>query len=569
MLGALLGPGVWLMARLQYPIKVLLVLLLLSVLWFIPDTASSIRETRSELLGVQYSVELRKLLEHLPRYRVLLFAVEQGDAHLASKAALEAQLLEQTVLDIDRVDRSIGKLLQIQDSWLRFKSQWQALENQLPFLSAPDGYQRYTELIEDLVLLMVEVGDKSGLTLDAELESYYLMLLGVHELPWMLNSLEKIRGMAFLQEGLDISANGFVHIPTLIGAVYDHKSRIVKVQTKVMQGELKTALLQMLPEDPNLISALSNPGAYALEERFDAGNTAVESVFSLYDRVMGKLGRMLDQRLESLIVQRNMGAGFVAVCLLLALYLCAGIYFYRRHDSQELEKATQKIRAGETDLGIELINQEELGNLANSFNQLAATIRSDRLRNKQLEVLSRKDGLTGLPNRRFLDESLNNEWKRAQRSGAKLALLMMDIDFFKSLNDIYGHLHGDECLKKVASALERLARRSSDFVARYGGEEFVLVATDVEKEQACQLAQHIREGIKTLAITHVGNPACEVVTVSIGIAIAVPANTPGPWQQLLNRADLALYQAKEQGRDRFVVDDSLCHLGAGNEGQMT
>ncbi|MEZ5525511.1 MAG: diguanylate cyclase [Pseudomonadales bacterium] len=185
--------------------------------------------------------------------------------------------------------------------------------------------------------------------------------------------------------------------------------------------------------------------------------------------------------------------------------------------------------------------------------------------------MSRKDEADlGLPNRRFLDESLNNEWKRAQRSGAKLALLMMDIDFFKSLNDIYGHLHGDECLKKVASALNAPgASKQRDFVARYGGEEFVLVATDVEKEQACQLAQHIREGIKTLAITHVGNPACEVVTVSIGIAIAVPANTPGPWQQLLNRADLALYQAKEQGRDRFVVDDSLCHLRAGNEGQMT
>ncbi len=167
----------------------------------------------------------------------------------------------------------------------------------------------------------------------------------------------------------------------------------------------------------------------------------------------------------------------------------------------------------------------------------------------ELQRLSFVDGLTGVANRRFLDQQLDLEWRRLAREQAPLALVMVDIDQFKLFNDTYGHLAGDDCLRRVAQALGQSLLRPADILARYGGEEVVAVLPGTSLEGALALAERMRRQVEGLAIAHAASTVAPWVTVSLGVAAQVPANHDNP-QQVLAAADAALYQAKQAGRNR-------------------
>ena len=171
--------------------------------------------------------------------------------------------------------------------------------------------------------------------------------------------------------------------------------------------------------------------------------------------------------------------------------------------------------------------------------------------NAQLSALSATDGLTGIANRRRFDEALASERSRATRSGQPLALVMLDVDFFKAYNDHYGHLAGDDCLRHIAQMLAGQLHRSSDLVARYGGEEFVLLAPVRDTADARRIAETARQALAALALPHAQSP-WGTVTASLGVAVHVPA--VGETAELLvQQADLALYQAKARGRNQTVL----------------
>jgi two-component system chemotaxis family response regulator WspR len=172
--------------------------------------------------------------------------------------------------------------------------------------------------------------------------------------------------------------------------------------------------------------------------------------------------------------------------------------------------------------------------------------------NRELEKLSSLDGLTGISNRRRFDEVLDQEWRRAMRKGAILSLIILDIDFFKLYNDHYGHQGGDECLKKVAKALEGSLHRSTDMVARYGGEEFVAILPEIDAAGAMTVAETMRTRIQDQQIAHAKSKVSEFVSISIGVASMVP-NAEIPAGSLVAAADLALYKAKEEGRNRVKL----------------
>jgi two-component system, sensor histidine kinase LadS len=170
--------------------------------------------------------------------------------------------------------------------------------------------------------------------------------------------------------------------------------------------------------------------------------------------------------------------------------------------------------------------------------------------NDKLEALTMVDGLTGIANRRQFDQVLQREWLRLQRTQQPLALVMLDVDWFKRYNDHYGHPAGDQCLRQVATAIAALGR-GSDLMARYGGEEFVLVAPDTDAEQALALAQRACATVQALALPHTGSEM-GVVTLSCGVAAVVPQ--PGQDSApLMRAADAALYRAKHQGRNQAVA----------------
>nr|WP_320193394.1 PleD family two-component system response regulator [uncultured Desulfobacter sp.] len=172
----------------------------------------------------------------------------------------------------------------------------------------------------------------------------------------------------------------------------------------------------------------------------------------------------------------------------------------------------------------------------------------------KLESLAMIDGLTGIANRRSFDQTIEQEWRRAQRTDTHLSLIMIDIDEFKRYNDNYGHGAGDECLRLVAYTIESTMRRSGDFVGRYGGEEFVVLLPECDLEGALEVAEKIRLKIKELNIPHRFSKVADHITVSLGCnAMKYESGTTST--KLLHKADQALYQAKEQGRDRVVASD--------------
>lgn len=177
-----------------------------------------------------------------------------------------------------------------------------------------------------------------------------------------------------------------------------------------------------------------------------------------------------------------------------------------------------------------------------------------RTANDKLEQLSRIDSLTEVANRRFFNETLLCEWRRAAREKRSLAILMIDVDYFKRFNDHYGHLQGDECLQMVAQALMTAVRRGGDLVARYGGEEFAVVLPNAG-EEAMSVAERCRAAVAALNVTHEKSEGTGYVTVSIGMSSVIPSGSMAP-EDLLDSADKALYSAKDGGRNKVIYN--LC-----------
>ncbi len=162
------------------------------------------------------------------------------------------------------------------------------------------------------------------------------------------------------------------------------------------------------------------------------------------------------------------------------------------------------------------------------------------------------DPLTGLANRRALESHAEAEWRRLARAGGSLVFVMVDVDHFKAYNDSFGHLAGDECLRRVATALRRLAQRPGDLVARYGGEEFACLFVGLERERTAPHAERLRAAVEELSLPHPASAVAPVVTVSLGVTWAEPAPT-SDWRAALAAADAALYRAKQGGRNRIEM----------------
>lgn len=172
--------------------------------------------------------------------------------------------------------------------------------------------------------------------------------------------------------------------------------------------------------------------------------------------------------------------------------------------------------------------------------------------NEELARLSFSDALTHLANRRRFDELLEKEFLRLRRSGAPLSLIMLDIDFFKNFNDTYGHVAGDECLRKVGAQIDSLVSRASDLAARYGGEEFAIILPETDAQGAVALAEQIRTGIAGLDIPHVASSVAGHVTVSLGVVTAITTDMASG-TDVVKLADAQLYLAKAEGRNRVVA----------------
>ncbi len=202
------------------------------------------------------------------------------------------------------------------------------------------------------------------------------------------------------------------------------------------------------------------------------------------------------------------------------------------------------------------------GLAATSFVLINLLIENSRLYVKlaagqdELRRLTTVDPLTGIANRRAFDAALNSEWRRAVRNRTSLSLLLVDVDCFKSFNDLYGHPAGDDCLRRIARVLVGTARRGGETIARLGGEEFAVLLPTIESSDASALARRVCQTIRDLGIRHGASPVAVHVTISVGVASTFPSREADPWDPgppgLVERADRALYGAKAAGRDQVA-----------------
>ena len=179
--------------------------------------------------------------------------------------------------------------------------------------------------------------------------------------------------------------------------------------------------------------------------------------------------------------------------------------------------------------------------------------------NRELQSLVNVDGLTRVANRRCFDAYLEQEWNRLGREEDSLSLILCDVDFFKSYNDVYGHLAGDDCLCQIATILKQEARFPVDLVARYGGEEFAVILPNTPAEGAINVADKIRQELNRSRIPHSGSPISQYVTASLGVTTMIPKIGQFA-HQIVAIADKALYQAKLEGRDRVCVIETATEI---------
>ncbi|NEQ37144.1 MAG: diguanylate cyclase [Okeania sp. SIO3I5] len=179
--------------------------------------------------------------------------------------------------------------------------------------------------------------------------------------------------------------------------------------------------------------------------------------------------------------------------------------------------------------------------------ELSQTLDALQEANLKLENLARIDGLTQIPNRRYFDEFLEQEWRRLVREKQFLSLIMFDVDHFKLYNDFYGHQAGDQCLFKIAQTAQKIVKRPADLLARYGGEEFAVILPNTDKEGTSMVAAEIQSAVKDLGIPHT-EVEKQIITISLGVATMMPS-IDQTLQELILEADKALYRAKQQGRD--------------------
>jgi diguanylate cyclase (GGDEF)-like protein len=168
--------------------------------------------------------------------------------------------------------------------------------------------------------------------------------------------------------------------------------------------------------------------------------------------------------------------------------------------------------------------------------------------------LANADGLTGLANRRWFDEQLEEEWQRGVKNRQQLALLLIDVDLFKAYNDLFGHLGGDECLRKIAGVIADALPPGVGMASRFGGEEFAVILPNTEREQALVVAESLRRAVEAMNLPHTES-RWGVQTISIGVAVSVPERT-GSALGLLSASDSALYCAKRLGRNRVESGSS-------------
>ncbi len=267
--------------------------------------------------------------------------------------------------------------------------------------------------------------------------------------------------------------------------------------------------------------------------------------YGTYDKAdVDALFELTKEEKHPLIAQLSESIGFMLVKI-------EGREFALEMRIQELQEANEKI--DEYSKTLELKVAERTKELQEKNKALTLEIKKRQkiqkaleTANEQLVLISNQDGLTGLANRRRFDDYLSREWSAHKRTKKEFSLILCDVDHFKFYNDTYGHREGDDCLKRIAQAIDGCMRRPRDMAARYGGEEFAAILPETGLDGALKMAEKIRSQVEALSIPHESSKICDHVTISLGVAVVTPTSDLTE-KGFVEMADISLYEAKQKG----------------------
>ena len=256
------------------------------------------------------------------------------------------------------------------------------------------------------------------------------------------------------------------------------------------------------------------------------------------------------KRLHDNVYSAMINSAWVSLIILVTITFTLLLFF--RPLRKAAKSVKRMVKNPQSLTHIKVYKNDEIGELVTGFNLLIDMVNERNINlekaNHVLESLSQTDGLTGIANRRYFDETLCHVWRVQTRNQQPLTLLLIDIDYFKKYNDTYGHIAGDDCLKNVTKAIKTSINRPTDFFARYGGEEFVILIQGDIKEGRI-VAEKARTAVSKLQMEH-KNSSHKHLTISLGVASVVPQVNNAP-VELIEQADLLLYQSKANGRNRI------------------
>ena len=575
--------AVSIMKRLKYWQKFLLIgtLFLLPIMQteylLFSGIAKDIRFVQNERLGIEYTNHIRTLLEALQQHRGIVNAYLSGDTSFLGNIARQQSKIEETIIEIDKVDQKLGSSFHTTDQWNDIKDKWFTLKSSLSHLQPKesfalnsdiikDSFELHTSIVTNLLAVIGNIKDWSGLKVDPEHNSYYLMDTLITKLPSIIETVGQTRGI-----GVGIAAKRAItedektQLIILSGIIRSSMNGLSDTPDDFINSkldeELHTHIQENVIETTSFLKYLSDQIIYTTRitvqpsEFFDRATKVIDSGFRLYDSESPVLDRLLQERMHRLNAKKDYITLFSCIIILLLLYLFVAFNVSVIQTVLALKKAALRIVGGDLTTRLDIDSQDELGQVSMAFNKMVDAFDemiSERTRHeKQIERLAFYDSLTGLPNRVLFNERLELTVATAEKFRHMFAVMFLDLDRFKNINDTLGHDVGDLLLKAVADRLKGCLR-IEDTISRIGGDEFLLIiprinGTDVVNTVAENIINRFSEPV-------VINGHELVVSVSIGISL-YPFDGKS-LENLIKNADTAMYYAKGEGRNNYQIYSS-------------
>ena len=571
-LGVLFGPAAALIGRLRYAQKFVVVgLVLLVPLGFVATAYVGLQHDQiafsaKERIGVAYMAPLVQLTARVAQSR-----------HATVPAGADASGADREIAAVDAVDRRMGSILGTTRAWPAARALVVAARETAG--SATVRYLSYNAAMDALLNLIVHVGDESNLTLDPDLDTYYLMDMLEFRLPVLLDDAGRGADRAVLAAGPeetgpavrrgsaqpDATTDALIELGLINGVLTTTRTTMARAVATITAKTADRTVRSRTGTDFDRLDAATVAltvtltaavkGRAPSQVRPDASDAVRAAAASFAALTAASLDGLLKTRIDGFSARAYRVEIASALAALLGAYLFVGFYLSVAAPIRRIVTTLHAVAAGDLARRVSVDTHDELSFVARALND---TVAKTEIATNRLAREATHDTLTGLPNRALVLERLGQALARGRREHELLAVLFIDLDRFKPINDSLGHHVGDQVLSVIAGRLTELLR-GTDTVARLGGDEFMVVCAGLAvPASAVGIAELVVAELSRPILIGAGDTTREVsVGASVGIAYADGRTDLTP-ADLVRDADVAMYQAKQCGRGRVeVFDDAL------------